>query len=70
MAKVAAWAAKTECEAGRGRGIWILAAREAEIGRKVTRRQRDYIQTPGRRVTRHPPSAEFVETQYIFMQII
>ena len=27
VAKVAAWVAKTECEAGRGRAIWILAAR-------------------------------------------
>ena len=26
-AKVAAWVAKTGCEAGRGRAIWILAAR-------------------------------------------
>ena len=29
VAKVAAWVAKTGCEAGRGRAIWILAARRS-----------------------------------------
>ena len=72
VAKVAAWVAKTGCEAGRGRAIWILAARGSgdweESHPETERLHSDPRQT--RHQTPSPPPPEFTETQYIFMQII